>query len=119
MTTRIALLAGTALTALALVGTSAAMSHPKLTGDVGPGFTIHLKKAGKTVTSLTKGTYTITVTDKSAIHNFHLTGPGVNKEITGVGFQGTKTVTLTFKKGTYKYVCDPHASLMKGSFKVT
>jgi len=59
------------------------------------------------------------VTDKSPIHNFHLTGPGVNKEITSVSFQGTKTVTVTLKKGTYKYVCDPHASAMKGSFKVS
>jgi plastocyanin len=117
--TRIALLAGTALAALAFAGQSVAMSHPKLAGDVGPGFTIHLKKNGVAVKTLTAGTYTITVADKSPIHNFHLTGPGVNKEITGVGFQGTKTVTVTLKKGTYKYVCDPHASVMKGSFKVT
>jgi len=26
---------------------------------------------------------------------------------------------VKLKKGTYKYVCDPHASVMKGSFKVT
>ena len=31
---------------------------------------------------------------------------------------GTKTFTVTLKKGTYKFVCDPHASSMKGSFKV-
>ena len=37
------------------------MTTPKLQGDVGPGFTIHLKKAGKTVTTLTAGKYTITV----------------------------------------------------------
>ena len=55
----------------------------KLTGTVGPGFTITLKKAGKKVTTLTAGTYSITVVDKSNIHNFHLRGPGgVNKEIT-------------------------------------
>ena len=117
--TRFALLAGTALAALAFAAQSVAMTPPKLQGDVGPGFTIHLKKAAKAVKTLTAGKYTITVADKSSIHNFHLTGPGVNKEITGVGFVGTKTVTLTFKKGTYKYVCDPHAGAMKGSFKVT
>ena len=32
---------------------------------------------------------------------------------------GSKTWKLTLKKGTYKYVCDPHKSFMKGSFKVT
>jgi plastocyanin len=89
----------------------------KLAATVGPGFTITLTQGGKKVSSLKPGTYTITVADKSNIHNFHLTGPGVNKK-TGVGFKGTQTWKVTFKKGTYKYVCDPHASFMKGSFKV-
>jgi hypothetical protein len=89
----------------------------KLAGLVGPGFNISLKQAGKTVTKLRAGTYTITVSDKSNIHNFHLTGPGVNKK-TSVGGQGTTTWKLTLKKGTYKFVCDPHATIMHGSFKV-
>jgi plastocyanin len=38
---------------------------------------------------------------------------------TSVGATGNKTFTVTLKKGTYKFVCDPHASAMKGSFKVT
>jgi len=25
---------------------------------------------------------------------------------------------VTLKKGAYRFVCDPHASVMKGSFKV-
>jgi plastocyanin len=32
---------------------------------------------------------------------------------------GTKTWTVTLKAGKYTYVCDPHASFMKGSFTVT
>jgi plastocyanin len=32
---------------------------------------------------------------------------------------GTTIWKLTLKKGTYKYVCDPHASFMHGSFTVT
>ena len=111
------------LTAVA-AGTLAlsAPSHaavPKLTGTVGPGFTIKLTRLGKKVTAVKAGAYSITVSDKSNIHNFRLTGPGVNKEITSIGFVGTKTVVLKLKKGTYKYVCDPHATIMKGSFKVT
>ena len=39
--------------------------------------------------------------------------------VTDVGFVGDKTVTVTLKKGTYKFVCDPHKSFMKGSFKVS
>ncbi len=112
----VAVAAGVA--ALALVASAGAVT-PKLTGTVGPGFTISLKKAGKTLKTLKAGKYSITVSDKSSIHNFHLTGPGVNKEITTVPFTGTKTVIVTFKKGTYKFVCDPHATTMKGTFKVT
>jgi plastocyanin len=26
---------------------------------------------------------------------------------------------VTLRKGTYKYVCDPHATFMKGSFTVS
>jgi plastocyanin len=91
---------------------------PKLVGTVGPGFTITLKRFGKPLASLKAGTYSITVSDKSNIHNFHLRGPGVNKQITAVGFVGTKTITVKLTKGVYRFVCDPHATTMKGSFKV-
>ena len=83
-----------------------------------PGFTIKLTQAGNKVTKLKAGTYVFKIADKSTIHNFHLTGPGVNKKTT-VGGQGTSTWKLTLKKGVYKYVCDPHASFMKGSFIVS
>ena len=104
------------LAAIAIPAANAATG--KLAGVVGPGFSISLKQAGKTVTTLKAGTYTITVADKSNIHDFHLTGPGVNKK-TSVGGQGTTTWTVKLAKGTYNYVCDPHASFMHGSFKVT
>jgi plastocyanin len=90
-----------------------------LTATVGPGFTISLKAGGRKVASLKAGRYRIVVRDRSHMHNFHLTGPGVNKK-TAVAFHGTKTWTLTFRKGTtYKYVCDPHRTRMKGSFRIT
>jgi plastocyanin len=113
------LILGAAGLAAAVLAASAGAATPKLTGTVGPGFTISLKQAGKAVKTLKAGSYSITVSDKSAIHNFHLSGPGVNKEITKVGFVGTKTVVVKLKKGLYRFVCDPHASTMKGSFKVT
>jgi plastocyanin len=43
----------------------------------------------------------------------------VNRRITTVNFEGTKSRTFRLRKGTYRYVCDPHSSDMKGSFKVT
>jgi plastocyanin len=102
----------------ALAVPSALAATPTLTGVVGPGFTITLKKGTTKVTKLKAGTYVIKVSDKSGAHNFHLTGPGVNKK-TSVGGQGSSTWKLTLKKGTYRFVCDPHASFMKGSFTVS
>jgi plastocyanin len=89
-----------------------------LTGTVGPGFTITLKKGTTKVRTLKAGTYRIRVTDKSSIHDFQLKG-AVRKTITTVPFKGTKTVTVTLKRGTETYYCAPHASTMKGTFRVT
>lgn len=104
-----------------LVAAPASLAKPiPLRGSVGPGFTITLTTAaGKPVRSLKAGTYAITVTDRAAIHNFHLIGKGVNKEITGIAFRGKKTVVVTLKPGRVIYQCDPHSSTMKGSFTVT
>ena len=110
-----AVAASLALAAPALAGQTAS---PPLAGSVGPSFTISLTKDGKAVKTLKPGSYTITVKDKASQHNFHLSGPGVDKVVTTVPFVGTKKITVTLKKGTYKFVCDPHASSMKGSFKV-
>jgi plastocyanin len=82
-------------------------------GTDGPGFTITMSK--KTVPA---GTYVITIRDRSAIHNLHLTGPGVDKR-TSLGKVYTTTWKVTLKKGTYKFVCDPHAAIMKGTLEVT
>jgi plastocyanin len=113
-----AALAASGLIVFASSGSAA--SHPMLVGTTGPGFSIEVTKAGKDVKTLPAGTYTLVVKDKSAIHNFHLIGPGVNKVATSVAFIGTKTLTVTLKKGTYRYQCDVHVtSGMKGSFKVT
>jgi len=57
------------------------------------------------------------IKDSAASHNFHLTGPAVNKK-TGVAAKVVVTWTLTLKKGKYRYFCDPHASFMSGTFKV-
>lgn len=91
-----------------------------LRATVGPGFTISLRTAsGRRVTSLKARRYRIVVRDRSAMHNFHLSGPGVNKRTT-VGFRGTRTWTVTFRKGKqYRYVSDPHRTRVKGSFRVT
>ena len=106
--------------ALALVPvTQARQQKTTLNAVVGPGFNITLKKtSGAKVTTIPHGVYVIKVSDKSPIHNFHLVGPGV-KKTTSVGAVANTTWMLTLKAGKYTYVCDPHASTMKGSFRVT
>jgi plastocyanin len=107
-----------ALAALVLTAPSALAAGGKLSGVVGPGFSITLMQNGKKVTKLKAGSYTIAVSDQASIHDFHLKGPGVNKT-TGVSFKGTQTWKVTLKKGTYTYQCDPHASFMHGKFTVS
>jgi plastocyanin len=100
--------------ALAVSGLAPAATRSNtLTATDGPGFTITMSKK-----AVKAGTYTIVVHDKSNIHNFRLIGPGVNK-LTSVPFVGTKKWTVKLKKGTYKFVCDPHATIMKGVLRVT
>jgi plastocyanin len=108
------------LAALALATWTTATAAPsKLKGTVGPGETISLKTAaGKKVSVVSRGTYAITVTDRSDEHNFQLTGPGTKRQITGVGFTGTKTVTVRLAPGKYTFVCVPHADDMRGGFTV-
>src|SRR5687768_10434480 len=114
---RIRLLLVAALASVALVASSAQAASIKLVAIVGPGFNITLTKAGKKVTTLKPGSYTITVNDRSNIHNFRLRGKGLNKT-TSIGGKGTFTWTVTLKPGTYTFICDPHPTTMKGTFKV-
>jgi plastocyanin len=118
---RLALLTTTGITAIALAGAGTATAAPiALVGSAGPGFRITLTNGGKALKTVKPGAYTLTVRDKSAIHNFHIFGPGLNKVVTTIPFVGKKTVSFTLKKGTYTFQCDAHAAEgMKGSFKVT
>lgn len=81
-------------------------------------FTIGLTdEAGATVTTVPAGEYTIKVSDGTRIHNWALSGDGVD-EATEVSGTGESTFTVTLKAGEYSYVCDPHPS-MNGTLTVT
>jgi len=100
---------------------SARAEDPVLFGDVGAGdaFTITLTDAsGSRVAHLDPGRYTVTLRDHSDFHNFHLSGPGVNKK-TGIAFVGNRSWTLTLAAGTYKFRCDAHPTTMRGRFTVS
>ncbi len=108
------------LAVVAASGGPAAADNPVLQARVGENdsFAITLTdSAGAKVTHLDPGDYTIHVNDLSDMHNFDLTGPGVSKS-TGVTDIGEQTWNVTFTNGTYKFVCDVHATSMKGQFTV-
>lgn len=98
----------------------AILSATRLAGTTGPGFTITVKKAGKKVTRLTPGKFTITVADKSDQHDFFLNGPGIrDRRITGLAYMGSRTVAVTLRRGRYEYYCRPHRRLgMRGYITV-
>jgi hypothetical protein len=91
-----------------------------LTGTVGEGdaYVITLTDStGAPVSSLKAGTYTVKVKDASKIHNFHLTGAGVDQKTTVPDITEV-TWTVALQAGTYTFRCDPHPK-MTGSFTVT
>jgi plastocyanin len=110
-----------ALLAAVLAATALARrdSTPTLVGTVGPGFTIHLTKAGTPVKTLKAGAYKLVIHDKASIHAWSLDGPnGFAKDYTKVPFVGTKTFAVNFRAGKYKFYCPPHESFMFGRFTV-
>jgi len=139
--TRIVLVVGLAVTALAVAGcggsdenaaetdttttettteTGGDATGTKLIGSVASdAYTITLTtEDGAAVTSLPAGSYTLEIVDKTDIHNFHLTGEGVDvtSEVSG---QEDENYDITLVAGSYHYQCDPHASQMNGDFEVT
>ncbi len=101
---------------------------PTLRGTVGTeespdAFEIALvDEDGNAVTDLPAGQYNIEVTDRTDVHNFHLSqlsgGGGPINEKTGVTEKTQTTWVITFEPGEYRYICDPHPS-MHGLFTVS
>jgi plastocyanin len=85
-----------------------------INGSVGPGFEISVDDAD----GVAPGAYTLVVDDQAAEHNFHLTGPGGVDVATDVGEEGEKSFEVELVAGEYTFVCDPHASQMRGTFTV-
>jgi hypothetical protein len=102
---------------VALIAPSAAAAA--LYGRVAAPRVITLKRAdGTNVTHLSSGNKTFVIRDRSANHNFHLRGPGVNKE-TGVAFVGRrKWRGVHLSNGTYTFLCDVHPGTMTRTFTV-
>ena len=90
----------------------------RLVLTTGPGLVITLKTAaGRRVTVLRPGAYTVVVRDRSPAHNARLRGAGANRA-TGIGTVGTQTWKLTLRKGVLTFECDPHRSTMRGTVTI-
>ena len=76
-----------------------------------------MTRNGARVRTLTAGAYVIVVRDRSKRHNFHLTGPGVNRK-TAVAKAATVTWNVTLRAGTFRYASDPQAKRVRGTFVV-
>lgn len=77
-----------------------------------------LDEQGAMITSVPAGDYSLTFVDRSQLHNFHLTGEGVDVA-TEVRGTDESTVEITLVPGTYDFVCDPHSGTMNGVLEVT
>ena len=86
-----------------------------LKGEVGA-TTISLKLDRQAVKTLSPGTDTFAIVDRSAKQNFHLKGPGVDRK-TNVKKAGKATWTIILRRGTYRFFSDANPKL-KGSFTV-
>ena len=92
---------------------------PKLLATVGPKSTISLKSAsGATLKKVKSGTYSITVRDRSKLHNFHLVGKGVNRR-SGLAGMGTLTWKVKLSAGLLRYFSDQSPKTVKGSVTIT
>jgi plastocyanin len=105
---------------LALLGalaSAAGADTPALEGHVGPGFTITLTANNSPVTQLEPGTYALHVVSEVTEHDFHLQGPNVDLTA-GLNNPGSFDFQVPLSAGTYKFFCDFHPGVMKGTFDV-
>ena len=102
------------------VGTPGAARQKFLHAIVGPDFGIAVvdDRWQPLTGKIDRGAYTVDVVDTGNDHDFHLTGPGVNRS-TGpaLAFVGAQTWAVTLNGGFFRFFCDPH-DIMIGDFTV-
>jgi plastocyanin len=117
--TRIVLLAAAALGALAAPAAGLAQTQERLIATVGTNdaHVITLtRENGSPVADIPAGTYTIEVRDRSRMHNFRLSGPGVERR-TDVEDIRTETWIVTLRdQSVYTFLCESHPAEMRDTF---
>ena len=97
---------------------SPAPAVKKIVLTVGPSASIVLSNpSGKRVTAVKAGNYTITVNDRSKVHNAHLVGKGVNRK-SGLAATGTQTWKVKLSAGPLRFFSDRSPKTVKGSVVV-
>ena len=85
---------------------------------VGPTAVISLTNAaGKRITSTKAGAYSITVRDRSKVHNAHLVGTGVNRKTTLAG-TGTLAWKVKLSAGLLRFFSDRSPKTVRGAIRV-
>ncbi|GEM_PF-918153 len=71
--------------------------------------------------TLKAGTYTFRYVNNSGIgHNLRfLKSTSTPRKTTPIFTKGSRSITVTLKRGTARYECTPHRSMMKGTIRVT
>lgn len=91
---------------------------PRLLATVGPASTISLRSSsGAALKTLKPGAYSITVRDRSKVHNFHLVGKGVNRK-SGLAATGTSTWKVKLAAGALRFFSDRSPARVRGSVRV-
>jgi plastocyanin len=116
--TRFVLLLAAAAALLAVAASPAAAL--RYNGTVGPDRTITLKRNGTLVRSVSAGTHTFVIRDRSGVHNFVLARGDTRLRGTTLSFQGETTWSVRIRTGaTYKYYCSAHRATMTRTFRVS
>ena len=99
---------------------SGVTAKTKLVLTAGPSQVITLKTAaGQAVKRMKRGTYRVTVRDRSRLHNVHVQAPGYARATT-LAYVGTQQWRVKLARvGTFRFLCDPHARFgMRGSARI-
>ena len=88
-------------------------------GTVGPGFSIRLDAPGRLDRHAARPRHLrrSSSRDLAVEHNFHLTGPGVDRRPRSRR-PGRRHLDRHVRDGRYHFVCDPHSTTMRGEFVV-
>jgi hypothetical protein len=114
---RIALLAAVALAALASPATALAQERLIATVGTNDAHVITLTRAnGSPVADIPAGTYEIEVRDRSRMHNFRLSGPGVERRTDVDEIQTTTWIVTLRDQSVYTFLCEAHPAEMRDTF---